>query len=97
MGRHSGSVEPTTTREMTQYAVGAVASFAVWVALVTFAIKLGGPAKNGSGGAWFLLIVAALGAVGCLALTLMLAARAWELRTDVRMPRRASGGGRRKR
>jgi len=81
---------------MTQYAVGAVASFAVWIALVTFAIKLGGPAKNGSGGAWFLLIVAALGAVGCLALTLMLAARAWELRAGTRPPSRVSGGRRKR-
>lgn len=84
----------TTRREFTLYALGIVASFAVWIALVVFAINLGSPAKAGSTAAWFLLAIATLGAIACLVLSLMLSVRAWELRTGVRPPKRAPGGTR---
>lgn len=94
VGRHTGPAVETTRREMTLYAVGVAASIGVWIALVTFAIKLGGAARGGTSAAWLLMIVACLGAIACLVLALLLGVRVWELRTGVRAPR-SSGGGRR--
>lgn len=79
------------------YVGGVVASALVWAALVSFAIKLGGHAKDGSSGAWFLIVVASLGAIISMVLTLLLGVRAWELRTGIRPPARIPGGRRIKR
>jgi hypothetical protein len=79
------------------YVGGIVAAFLVWAALVSFAIKLGASAKSGAAGAWFLIVVAALGAVISLVLALLLGVRAWELREGIRPPRRPSGGRRARR
>lgn len=92
MGRHTGPAVETTRREFTIYALGVIASFAVWIALVVFAIKLGSPAKEGSLAAWFLLAVASLGAIVCLVLSILLTTRAWEFRTGVRRPRAPAAG-----
>lgn len=82
---------------MMYYVGGIVAAFLVWAALVSFAVKLGASAKAGSGGAWFLIIVAAVGAVIALVLALLLGVRAWELRAGIRPPSRPSGGRRARR
>lgn len=94
MGRHTGQAAENTRREMMFYVGGIAASALVWAALVSFAIKLGSQAKGGSSGAWFLIVVAALGAVISMVLMLLLSVRAWELRSGIRPPA-SSGGGRR--
>lgn len=76
---------------------GIVAALLVWAALVSFAIKLGASAKGGSSGAWFLIIVAALGAVVSLILALLLGVRAWELRTGIKSASRPAHGRRARR
>jgi hypothetical protein len=82
---------------MMYYVGGTVAASLVWAALVSFAIKLGSSAKGGAGAAWFLIIVATLGAVVALVLALLLGVRAWELRTGTRAANRPLGGRRAKR
>ena len=82
---------------MMYYVGGTVAASLVWVALVSFAIKLGASAKSGAASAWFLILVAALGAVISLILALLLGVRAWELRAGIRPPRRPAGGRRARR
>ena len=82
---------------MMYYVGGIVAASLVWAALVSFAIKLGASAKGGAAGAWFLIAVAALGAVISLILALLLGVRAWELRAGITPPRVSSGGRRAKR
>lgn len=82
---------------MMYYVGGIVASALVWAALVSFAIKLGGSAKSGATGAWFLIVVATLGAIISLVLALLLGVRAWELRNGIRAPRRPRGGRRARR
>lgn len=97
VGRHTGPAAETTRRDMMFYVGGIVAASLVWAALVSFAIKLGASAKGGAAGAWFLIAVAALGAVISLVLALLLAVRAWELREGIRPPRRTAGGRRARR
>ena len=82
---------------MMRYVGGIVASALVWAALVSFAIKLGSAAKGGAAGAWFLIVVATLGAIIALVLAILLSARAWELRTGIRAPQRPAGGRRARR
>lgn len=57
------------------YAAGVTAAVIAWGYLVYMAIDFGSAARSGSGAAWFLLILAALGAVACLFAGLMLATR----------------------
>lgn len=52
---------------------GALLSLAAWIFLVRAAITFGREARGGDGGAWLFLAIAALGAVACLFLSLMLA------------------------
>lgn len=97
MGRHTAQAADSTRREMMYYVGGVVAAFLIWAALVSFAIKLGASAKSGAAGAWFLIVVAALGAVISLVLALLLGVRAWELRTGMHPPRGPAGGRRARR
>lgn len=82
---------------MMYYVGGMAGAFVAWAALVSFSIKLGASAKSGAAGAWFLIVVAALGAVISLVLALLLGVRAWELRAGIRAPRRPAGGRRARR
>ena len=79
------------------YVAGVVGSGLVWAALVSFAIKLGSAANGGAANAWFLISVATAGAIVALVLAILLAARAWELRSGIRPPRRLAGGRRARR
>ena len=97
VGRHTGRGVETTRREIGYYVAGVVASALVWAALVSFAIKLGGAAKDGAASAWFLIVVATIGAMVALVLAILLTARAWELRTGIRPARRPPGGRRARR
>ena len=97
MGRHTGPGAETKRREMMVYVGGVVASALIWAALVSFAIKLGSAAKGGAASAWFLISVATVGAIVALVLAILLTARAWELRTGIRAPRRPTGGRRARR
>ncbi|GAB2969598.1 hypothetical protein [Nocardioides montaniterrae] len=56
-------------------AVAITGCVVAWGYLVYAAIDFGASARRGSGGAWFLLLLAALGAVACLFLGLMLVVR----------------------
>ncbi|WP_139981479.1 hypothetical protein [Nocardioides litoris] len=56
-------------------ALGVTASFVAWGYLVWAAIDFGSSARNGDETAWWFLLVAALGAVVCLFLALVLIAR----------------------
>ena len=57
-------------------AVGITFAFGAWAYLVWAAIDFGATARHdGKAGAWGLLVIASLGAMGCLFLAFMLAAR----------------------
>lgn len=59
--------------------LGVLATFAAWCVLVYYAIQLGPQARSGTMAAWALLLVATLGAIGCLFLALILGGRIVEL------------------
>lgn len=59
-------------------AVGVVACVVAWGVLVWLAISFGGSARSGDSSAWGFLGLAAVGAVACLFLGLMLGARTLE-------------------
>lgn len=56
-------------------ALGVTASVVAWGYLVVAAIDFGAAARNGDGTAWWFLALAALGAVACLFVALILLAR----------------------
>lgn len=60
---------------MLGYAAGITLCVIAWGYLVYMAIDFGSSARNGSGGAWLLLTLAAIGAAACLFIGLMLLAR----------------------
>lgn len=60
---------------MLGYAGGITLCVIAWGYLVYMAIDFGSSARTGSGGAWLLLILAAIGAAACLFIGLMLVAR----------------------
>lgn len=55
---------------------GAAVAALAWFVLVRAAIDFGGEARDGESLAWLFLAAAALGAIACLALALVLASRA---------------------
>lgn len=56
-------------------ATAVIACVAAWVALIWLAISFGSSARSGQTDAWAFLALAAVGAVACLFLGLMLGAR----------------------
>lgn len=79
-GKRAGSrrAAPARTgggRRLALYAVGVTLTLVAWGYLVSAAIDFGASARNGESIAWVFLVLAALGAVGCLFASLMLAAR----------------------
>lgn len=73
--RAAGKATVTIPRRAYLLAVAVVACVAAWVALVWLAISFGSSARSGESGAWPFLALAAVGAVACLFLGLMLGAR----------------------
>lgn len=57
-------------------ALGVTVALVAWGYLVVAAISFGADARGGDSGAWWLLALAALGAMACLFLALVLGARA---------------------
>jgi hypothetical protein len=57
------------------YALGITLAVVAWGYLVWAAIDFGSTARNGDGRSWWFLALAAVGAVACLFVGLMLAAR----------------------
>lgn len=60
---------------MLGYALGITVAVLAWGYLVWAAIDFGSTARGGDGRAWWFLALAALGAVACLFIGLMLVAR----------------------
>lgn len=56
---------------------GALVAGVAWAVLVYAGIRFGQSARGGDGLAWLFLLIAALGAVACLFLALMLGSHAW--------------------
>ncbi len=77
-GRHSAPAPPRSVpvRTVVGYAAGVLVSGAAWVFLVFAAIDFGTTAREGEGLGWVFMSLAALGAIGCLLLALVLAGRA---------------------
>ncbi len=96
VGKHSGGAPPPLpTGRLASYAAAVVAAALAWGVLVYYAIQLGPSAKAGELGAWLLLAVATLGAVGCLFLALIFGGKFLDtLRGEAPAPRpvTASGG-----
>ena len=67
----SGDTAARTARVLTMLA-GVAGTSLAWVFLVRSAVAFGATARAGTGAAWGFLAVAALGAVGCLYVALML-------------------------
>ena len=63
------------TRTIVGYAVGVLLSGAAWLFLVLAAIDFGTTARDGEGLGWLFMALAALGAIGCLLLALVLGGR----------------------
>jgi hypothetical protein len=76
-GKRAGDREKARFRpELLVHLAGMALAFAAWAYLVLAAIDFGATARHeGKATAWVLLVVAALGAMGCLFLAFMLAAR----------------------
>lgn len=74
--------------------LAAALTLAAWVGLVYAAIRFGHDARSGEPVAWVYLGLAALGAVACLVLTLVLGVRIAALLRGT-SPVRAKGGGHR--
>lgn len=60
------------SRRTVALGAGAAAAGVAWGALVYAGIRFGQSARGGDGSAWIFMVVAALGAVACLFLALML-------------------------
>lgn len=85
VGKHRGGTPaPFPTRRLAMYAMAVVVTALAWLALVYLAIQLGPSAKAADLAAWLLLVVATLGAIGCLFLTLIFGGKALEV---IRHPR----------
>ena len=96
-GRHSAPVAQSRppVRLLIGYAVGVLACAAAWVFLVRAAIDFGVTARGGEGVGWVFMVLAGLGAIGCLLLGLLLAGRvlmATGIISDYK-PRRAQSRG----
>lgn len=75
------------------YALGITLAVVAWGYLVWAAIDFGSTARDGDGRAWWLLGLAALGAVACLFLGLMLVARLTKTLGGVSRPSSAPRAG----
>lgn len=85
VGKHRGGAPaPFPTRRLATYVAAVVVTALAWFALVYLAIQLGPSAKSANLVAWLLLVVATLGAIGCLFLTLIFGGKAVEV---IRHPR----------
>jgi hypothetical protein len=71
----AGAGHPGRGRRIASYAVAAVLTALAWAVLVYFAIQLGPDVKDGEPRAWALIVVATIGAMACLFLSLVLAGR----------------------
>lgn len=76
--RAAGKASVAIPRRTYLLAAGVVACVVAWGVLVWLAISFGGSARSGESSAWTFLALAAVGAVACLFLGLMLGARALE-------------------
>jgi hypothetical protein len=75
-GSRKGSRPPRRARPaVLGYALGITLAVVGWGYLVWAAIDFGSTARNGDGRAWWFLALAALGAIACLFVGLMLVAR----------------------
>jgi hypothetical protein len=98
VGKHSGAtVSGPSLRRLWGQVAGMLATVVAWVVLVYYAIQLGPDAKAGELGAWVLLVIATLGAIGCLFLALILGGRLYELLRGEPHPATLSGGRRARR
>jgi hypothetical protein len=97
------SHRPGRGRRLATYALAAVATALAWGVLVYYAIQLGPDVKDGEPQAWALMIVATVGAMACLFLSLILGGRVVEVlrspvvEARVERPMTPPGGRRAKR
>lgn len=76
--RAAGKASVAIPRQAYPLGAGVLAAVAAWGTLVWLAISFGGSARSGDASAWAFLALAAVGAVACLFLGLMLGARLLE-------------------
>jgi hypothetical protein len=97
-GSRKGAKPPRRARPaVLGYALGITLAVVAWGYLVWAAIDFGSTARNGDGRAWWFLALAALGAIACLFVALMLVARLIRTIGQGSGPRppAAPGGGKR--
>lgn len=76
------------------YALAITACVVAWGYLVYLAIEFGSTARHGDSGAWWLLVLATLGAVGCLFVGILVGSRlAHALGTQSRSTATPAGSG----
>ncbi|MGI9156537.1 MAG: hypothetical protein ACR2FG_07865 [Marmoricola sp.] len=81
------SAETLSRGRVLALAVGVTATVVAWGLLVFAAIDFGRSARQGQGSDWLLLVLATLGAVACMFLAIVLAARMQSLmRSDPTRP-----------
>ncbi|MBE7325294.1 hypothetical protein IEQ44_11575 [Nocardioides sp. Y6] len=73
--RKAARPSPAVNKSALAYAGGITACVIAWGYLVYAAIDFGASARSGNAGAWFLLILAGIGAATCLFVGLMLLTR----------------------
>lgn len=76
--RAAGKASVAIPRRVYLLGASVIGSVVAWGALVWLAISFGGSARSGESNAWTFLALAAVGAVACLFLGLMLGARLLE-------------------
>jgi len=93
VGKHSDeAVSTPSAPKVSTYALAVLLTALAWAVLVYYAIRLGPDAKAGEVRAWVLLVVATLGAIGCLFLSMMLGSRLVELVRGRPAPAKLPGG-----
>jgi len=99
MGKHTGvASDPVRSGRTARFVLGIVITFAAWAVLVYYAIELGSQVRSGNAEAWVLLVIAVVGAICCLFLSLLLGTRIVETTRAERAARPPHpAGGRRAR
>ena len=95
--RETGRTATGRRRQTLGLAVGSTFTVIAWGLLVWAAIDFGGQARNGESIAWLFLILATVGAIGCLFLAMVLVSKLAESMRTGPAPPRPSGGRRAKR
>lgn len=100
VGKHSGDAvdevpAPIDRQRLIKFAAGFTATIVAWGYLVYLAIDFGTAARDGSGFAWFLLLLATIGATACMFVALIVGNMVLMVLRGEAPRRPTPGGGRR--